>query len=105
MYAKVGATSTSIRLNKPSMQDSPNETAKIIKKSGLKTHLRELILNFLTQGRAHHFPGPHPCANSALQASLRLSQHFSNLPPPFSIPLYAPADRHYGKYERSRINK
>ena len=53
MYAKVGATSTSIHLNKPSMQHSPTHwNSKNYEKSGLKTHLRELIFqNFLTQGK------------------------------------------------------
>ena len=98
MYAKVGATSTSIHLNKVSMQHSPTHwNSKNYEKRGLKTHLRGLIFqNFLTQGKGTSLPldpipaqtrpyGPRCGCHSILQISP---------PPPFQFlctPLYPSA--------------
>jgi len=88
MYAKVGATSTSIRLNKPSMQHSPTHwnSKNYEKKWPENASKRVDFSKFSYPGEGHiPSPAPHPCADSALRASLRLSQHFSNLAPPFQF--------------------
>ena len=83
MYAKVGATSTSIHLK--SLQRSILqliETAKNMKKKWPENASKRVDFSKFS------YPGgdvPHPFADSALRASLLLSQHFSNLAPPFQF--------------------
>ena len=85
MYAKVGATSTSIRLNKPSMQDSPTHwnSKNYEKKWPENASKRVDFSKFSYPGEGHiPSPGRHPCADSALRPPCGCYSIFK-IPPPF----------------------